>query len=140
MSDRLATIVHTSFQIMVGIGTALLALSAWFAWSWWRRRQPPESKLFWVAASFAGVSAVIAMEAGWITTEVGRQPWIAYGVLRVRDAVTEATGLVWGLGAIVVVYAILGTFTVLVLKRMARQFERGEDAPAPYAPPVDSAR
>jgi cytochrome d ubiquinol oxidase subunit I len=49
MSDRLATIVHTSFQIMVGIGTALLALSAWFAWSWWRRRQPPESKLFWVA-------------------------------------------------------------------------------------------
>jgi cytochrome d ubiquinol oxidase subunit I len=138
MSDRLATIVHWSFQIMVGIGTALLGLAAWFGWTRWRKKRLPESRLFWRAASVAGVAAVVAMEAGWITTEVGRQPWIAYEVLRVKDAVTEASGLIWGLAVISMVYLILGTFTVIVLKRMAQAFERGEEAPAPYAPPVET--
>ena len=139
MSDRLATIVHWSFQVMVGIGTALLALSAWFGWSWWRKRRAPEARLFWWAASMAGIGAVVAMESGWITTELGRQPWIAYGFVRVADAVTAASGLIWGLVGITVVYLVLGTFTVIVLKRMARQFELGEEAPAPYAPPVEQS-
>lgn len=133
-SDRLATLVHWSFQTMVVIGTALLALAAWFGWSWWRRRQPPASHWFWRSAALAGVAAVVAMEAGWITTEVGRQPWVVHGLVRTAEAVTPAPGLIWGLSAIVVIYLGLGTITVLVLRRMARQFETGEEVSTPYGP------
>ena len=72
--------------------------------------------------------------SGWIAAEVGRQPWIVQGVLKVSDAVTDAGGLVWSLAAIVVVYLILGAITVTVLRRMARRLDVGEDAPAPYGP------
>jgi cytochrome d ubiquinol oxidase subunit I len=68
----------------------------------------------------SGVAAVVAMEAGWIVTEVGRQPWIVYGVLRVADAVNPAPGLSWGLVAVVAVYALLTVVTVYVLRRLAR--------------------
>ncbi len=72
MSGRLATMVHWSFQIMVGIGTGLLALAAWFGFCWWRRREPPSSRLFWVAAAFSGEAAAVAMEAGWIDRRIRR--------------------------------------------------------------------
>ena len=76
----------------------------------------------------------MALETGWMTTELGRQPWIVQGVLKVSDAVTDASGLIWSLSAIVVVYLILGAVTVTVLKRMAGRLEAGEEAPAPYGP------
>ncbi len=128
-------IVHVSFQVMVGIGVLLLALSAAFAYTWWRRRRPPEGRWFWQAASFAGVAAVIAMEAGWITTEVGRQPWVVYGLVRTADAVTNAEGLMWSLAAIVVVYVGLGAATLITLRRMSRRFAMGDEVATPYGPP-----
>jgi cytochrome d ubiquinol oxidase subunit I len=67
------------------------------------------------------------MEAGWITTEVGRQPWIVYGVMRTADAVSPAPGLGYGLVAVIAVYAVLTVFTVIVLRRLAR----GHDTVAP---------
>lgn len=67
-------VVHIAFQVMVAIGTFLVVLAGWFGWSWFRRRGPPESKLFWIGAASAGVLATIAVEAGWTITEVGRQP------------------------------------------------------------------
>lgn len=134
LSDRLATLVHTTFQLMVGLGTALLGLSAWFGWSWWRRREAPASPWFWRAASGAGLAAIVAMEAGWITTEVGRQPWVAYGILRTADAVTAASGLIWSLAVITAIYLVLGTVTVLVLRRIAVQFRSGEEVATPYGP------
>ena len=98
-ADRpsLVTVVHLAFDTMVGLGFGLLLLGAWLALAWWRHRAAPRSVWFLRATAVSGVAAVVAMESGWIVTEVGRQPWIVYGVLRVSDAVNPAPGL--GLGA-----------------------------------------
>jgi len=114
------TIVHLSFQAMVACGLALLGLSIWFAVAWWRRRGLPRSRWFWRGASIAGVLSVIALEAGWITTEVGRQPWIVYGILRTSQAVSSAPGLRYGFYAVLAVYAVLTVATIYVLRRLAR--------------------
>jgi cytochrome d ubiquinol oxidase subunit I len=133
-SDRAVNIVHWSFQLMVAIGTGLLALAAWFAWVRWRRRRLPSSRWFWRAAVVAGLAAVLAMELGWVTTEVGRQPWVVQGFLRTADAVTEATGVIWSLLAVTALYLVLGTITVLVLRRIADEFRSGEEVATPYGP------
>ena len=83
---------------MVGIGSALLLLALWLGWSWWRRRRQPRSDWFLRAVAVSGAAAIVAMEAGWVTTEVGRQPFIVYGVLRTADAVSPAPGLHLGFG------------------------------------------
>jgi cytochrome d ubiquinol oxidase subunit I len=133
-SDRIVSIVHLSFQLMVAIGTALVGLAAWFGFSLWRRRRLPESRWFWRAAALSGIGAVVALEAGWMTTELGRQPWIVQGVLRVSDAVTNASGIVWSLLAITIIYLGLGLITVVVLRTMAARFDAGEESPTPYGP------
>jgi cytochrome d ubiquinol oxidase subunit I len=122
------TIVHLSFDSMVGIGSALLALGAWLAYSWWRHRDLPSTPWFLRAVAISGVGAVVAMEAGWITTEVGRQPWIVYHVLKVAAAVNPEPGLQWGLYAVLTVYTVLTVATVYVLRRMTRT------TPVPFAP------
>jgi cytochrome d ubiquinol oxidase subunit I len=124
----LVTVVHLSFDAMVAIGFGLLGLGAWAALAWWRHRDLPRSAWFLRATAVSGIAAVAAMEAGWIVTEVGRQPWIVYGVLRVADAVNPAPGLGWGLLAVVSVYAVLTVVTVYVLRRLARS------RPVPAAP------
>jgi len=103
---------------MVAIGTGLLALAAWAAVVGWRRRRLPASPWFLRAAVAAGPLAALAVEAGWVATEVGRQPWIVYGVMRVDAAVTEAPGIRLGLYALVVVYAAMTAGTVYVLRRL----------------------
>ena len=85
--------LHLAFDAMVGIGFALLALGAWLGFAWWRKRDIPATKWFLRAVALSGIGAVVAMEAGWVVTEVGRQPWIVYEVMRTEDAVTEAGGL-----------------------------------------------
>jgi cytochrome d ubiquinol oxidase subunit I len=115
----LVTVVHLSFDAMVAIGFGLLTLSAWLAWSWWRRHDYPRSLWFLRTVTVSGLAAVVAMELGWVTTEVGRQPWIVYGVLRVANAVNPEPGVqdeVWAVGAI---YAVLTVVTVAVLRRLA---------------------
>ncbi len=111
-----AGIVHVAFQVMVAIGTALLGLAAWFGWLRWRRRELPRAFLY--AALAAGPAAVVALEAGWIVTEVGRQPWIVYGVLRTADAVTAAPGIRYGYYALLAGYSVLTFGTVYVLRRL----------------------
>lgn len=73
-SDPLVTVVHLAFSTMVGIGFALLALGIWLVWAWKRSRSIPKGRLLLLAVSISGVAAVVALECGWITTEVGRQP------------------------------------------------------------------
>jgi cytochrome d ubiquinol oxidase subunit I len=124
----LVNVVHLSFDLMVAIGFGLLALGAWLAWSWWRRRDTPRTAWFLRAVAVSGVGAVAAMEAGWVTTEVGRQPWIVYRVLRVADAVNPEPGIQYGYWAVVAIYAVLTVVTIAVLRHMTRS------VPVPAAP------
>ncbi|MEU6712190.1 cytochrome ubiquinol oxidase subunit I [Nonomuraea sp. NPDC046802] len=121
-------IVHWAFQIMVGLGLALLLLSIWLALAWRRRRDLPRSRWFLRGTAASGVAAVAALEAGWVVTEVGRQPWIAFGVLRTAQAVNPVPGLVYGFALVTAVYVVLTVATVYVLRRLAR------DVPVPVAP------
>jgi cytochrome bd ubiquinol oxidase subunit I len=120
-------VVHLAFDIMVGLGSALLLLAGWFAWTWWRRRRIPRTAWFLRAVAVSGLAAIVAMEAGWVTTEVGRQPWIVYGILRTADAVSPAPGLYLCFYAVVVIYVLLTALTVFVLRRLAHH----ADTPAP---------
>ena len=134
-----ANVVHNSFQIMVAIGTALVLFSVWF---WWRRRRGHDSfdsRWFLRLAVVAGPAAVLALESGWTTTEVGRQPWIVYGVLRVKDAVTPNGGIWISFSVILIVYAGLATITYRVIRSMSRRWrDNGEiDLPTPYGPPAE---
>jgi len=146
-----ATIVHLAWDTMVGLGTALLGLALWFAFLWWRRRDFTTSRWFLRAASVAGGASLVTMWSGWTVTEVGRQPYIVYGVLRTRDAVTRADGVWVSLAVVFVLYALLATATVLVLRSMARRWRRADEGVAdqdvPYGPgrildpePVTSGR
>ncbi|WP_046471829.1 cytochrome ubiquinol oxidase subunit I [Allosalinactinospora lopnorensis] len=121
-------VVHWSFQLMVGIGFALLGLAVWQAVAWWRFRTLPRSPWFLRAAALSGVASVLALESGWVVTEVGRQPWIVYGVLRTSEAVNPAPGLVYGFVVVSVVYVVLTVATVYVMRRLAR------DGPESVAP------
>lgn len=111
--------VHLSFDLMVGIGFLLLFLALWAGWSWWRHRALPERRSFLLVALAAGPLATVALEAGWVTTEVGRQPWIVYHVMRVDQAVNTAPGLWVGLPVLVVIYGVLTAILVVVLRRLA---------------------
>jgi cytochrome bd ubiquinol oxidase subunit I len=133
------TLLHLAFDAMVAIAFALLALAGWFALALWRRRQLPRSRWFWRAAAGAGLAAVVALECGWIVTEVGRQPWVVYGVMRTREAVTGAEGLWVTFAIVLVLYSALGAATVAVLRAMSRRWRTQEeiaDADLPYGPPV----
>jgi cytochrome d ubiquinol oxidase subunit I len=110
--------VHLSFQLMVAIGFGLLALSAWFALAWWRRRDLPRSPWFLRLSALSGVGAVLALEAGWVTTEVGRQPWVVWRHMRTAEAVNPAPGLWAGLVAVLAVYTVLTVATMYVLNRL----------------------
>ena len=116
-------VVHLAYNAMVGIGSGLLLLAAVFGWSWWRRRDIPRTPWFLRAVAVSGVGAIVAMETGWVTTEVGRQPWIVYGLLRTADAVSPAPGLYLGFYAVVVVYLVLSALTVFVLRRLAHSHD-----------------
>jgi cytochrome bd ubiquinol oxidase subunit I len=112
--------VHLAFDTMVGIGMLFLLLSAWLALSWWRRRDLPASPWFLRLASVSGVLAVVAVEMGWVVTEVGRQPWIVYGRMRTFQAVNPAPGLWVGFAVVAVVYVVLTVAVVYVLRHVAR--------------------
>ncbi len=119
-------IVRNSFQAMVGIGTFLVLVSAWFLWARWRRRELPGSAWFLRAVIAAGPLAVVALIAGWITTEVGRQPWIVYEFMRTEEAVTGAEGIPIGYATLVVVYIALYAVAYVLLRRIGREGPEAE--------------
>jgi cytochrome d ubiquinol oxidase subunit I len=114
-------IVHYAFQVMVGIGTLLATLGALFVLTLWRHKRLPRSKWFYRAVAASGPLALVALIAGWITTEVGRQPWIVYEVMRVEDSVTSSDGLELGFAVLVAVYLLLATAVAWLLRRLASQ-------------------
>ncbi|MFJ8490087.1 cytochrome ubiquinol oxidase subunit I [Streptomyces sp. NPDC094038] len=118
-----ATIAHWAFDIMVGIGSLLLLLALWYGVLWLWKRRLPVSPWFFRAAACAGVASVAAVECGWITTEVGRQPWIVYQNMRVAEAVTATrSASLWIMFALVVVVYVFvfGSFLVVLLKMRTR--------------------
>ena len=129
------TLTHLAFQTMVGIGT-LLALSVLVFWYLRRRgRDLLAGTWFLRFAVVAGPLAVVALEAGWIATEVGRQPWVVFGVLRTSDAAGDSPWIWWSLTGTVVVYTGLTVGAAVVLRSMAGRWRRGEhDLPSPYGP------
>jgi cytochrome bd ubiquinol oxidase subunit I len=110
-------VVHTSFQVMVLLGLAMVGFAAGGAWLWWRKRPPWTHRGYLSAATLMAPAGLIALEAGWIVTEVGRQPWIIFGMMRTRDAVTPIPGLGWHLAGFTFLYAALGVVVLLLLKR-----------------------
>src|SRR5262249_15510218 len=100
-------VTRYAFQTMVGIGTGLALLAALFAWVRLRKRRLPESRWFYRAVVLAGPAAVVALIAGWVTTEVGRQPWIVFRVMRTSEAVTAGTGIPVAFATLIALYAAL---------------------------------
>lgn len=103
-----ATIIFWSFRIMVGLGLLMIGLGLWSLWLRSRQRLY-ESKAFLRFALLMGPSGILAVLAGWITTEVGRQPWVVYGVMRTADAVSPhpASSLALTLGLFIIVYLLV---------------------------------
>jgi cytochrome bd ubiquinol oxidase subunit I len=112
-------VVRFAFQTMVGIGTLLALLGVWFVVVRVRRRGLPETPWFYRAVTLAGPLSVVALIAGWTVTEVGRQPWVVYRVMRTADAVTGAHGIPIGYAALAAVYACVAVGVYWILRRLS---------------------
>jgi cytochrome d ubiquinol oxidase subunit I len=128
-------ITHWSFQVMVGLGTLLAAAAALF---WIARRlgsDPLRNRWYLRFAVLAGPLAVVCLEAGWIATEVGRQPWTVWQVLRTTDAASWSSAIWWSYVGVLIGYLGLAVGGFVVLRSMARRWRTGdEDLPSPYGP------
>ena len=113
-------VVRYSFQTMVGIGTMLALLGVVYLYVRFRRRRLPRSVWFYRAVVLAGPLALVALIAGWMTTEVGRQPWVVYGYMRTAQAVTGARGIPVGYGVLIGVYVGLAAVVAWMLRRFSR--------------------
>jgi cytochrome d ubiquinol oxidase subunit I len=113
-------VVRVAFQTMVGIGTMLALLGVIYVLVRWRRRRLPNSPWFYRAVAAAGPLSVVALIAGWTVTEVGRQPWVVYRVMRTSQAVTGASGVPVGYATLALVYLGLVIAVAWILRRLAR--------------------
>jgi cytochrome d ubiquinol oxidase subunit I len=137
-----STVIFWTFRIMVGLAMLMLLLGLGGAWFRWRGTLYHQ-RLFLRFATAMGPAGIIAILAGWITTEVGRQPWVVYGVMRTADAVAhhspEAMG--FSLGLFVVVYcAVFGTGITYLLRVVATGPERSPAVPDVDEPNLRPAR
>ena len=115
-------VTHLAFQVMVGCGVAMLAVAGWYLVERWRRRRiagAPLSRLLLIAMVGCAPLGFIALEAGWVVTEAGRQPWVIYGILRTADAVTPVADVAGSLAVFTLLYATLGIIVVMFLRRLA---------------------
>ena len=130
------TMLHWAFDAMVGICSVLILLALWLGIGWWRKKDFPQSRWFLRATAVSGVASVVALECGWIVTEVGRQPWIVYNVMRTSDAVTQAGGIWITFAAVLALYLALGTTLIVTLRAMSRRWRNADeqDVDVPYGP------
>ena len=113
-------VVRVAFQTMVGIGSLLAALAVFYLAVLFRKRRLPESAWFFRALVVAGPLSVVALIAGWVVAEVGRQPWVVFHVMRTEQAVTGAGGIPVGYTTLAAVYAGLAVAVGWTLVRLAR--------------------
>jgi cytochrome d ubiquinol oxidase subunit I len=109
--------VRYAFQTMIAIGSFLALMGVIWLGTWWRKRRLPKSRLFYLGVIAAGPAALTALIAGWITTEVGRQPWVVYQVMRTEQAATSSDGLEVGYAVLVAVYLGVAAAVVWLLRR-----------------------
>jgi len=112
--------VRISFQTMVGIGTLLALVGGIYLVTQVRRKRLPESRWFYRAVVLAGPLSVVALIAGWVTTEAGRQPWVVYRVMPTAAAVTGATGVPVGYATLAAAYVVIAAGVAWLLRRLAR--------------------
>jgi cytochrome d ubiquinol oxidase subunit I len=109
-----------AFQTMVGMGTLMAILGVVFLYVRVRRKRLPESVWFYRAVVLAGPAALVALIAGWMTTEIGRQPWVVYHVMRTSQAVTGAGALPVGYATLALTYVGVAIAVAWILRRLAR--------------------
>ena len=119
-------VVHIAFQVMVALGSYMALLSLWVVWHWVRKREFSRTPLLLMGLILGAPFGIIAVEAGWIVTEVGRQPWIVHNLIRTADAVTPVPGLIVPMVGFTLLYAFLGVVVVALLRR---QIIRSPGAP-----------
>ena len=132
-------VVHPAFDIMVGSGTLLMAVGLLAVFLAWRRRRLPDGRwMLWLLTACSPFG-FIAVEAGWVVTEVGRQPWVVYGILRTADAVSPVPGLVVPFVTFTLLYLFLAVVLIYLLRREViaspRILERTGTTPRPEAGP-----
>jgi len=115
-------VTHAAFQIMVGAGMTMLGVAIWYWLAWWRARggETPLPRLLLLALVLCGPLGFLALEAGWVVTEVGRQPWVIYGVMRTADAATTVRGVWASLALFTTVYTGLLVLLVFFVRRLRR--------------------
>jgi cytochrome d ubiquinol oxidase subunit I len=109
-------VVHVTFQIMVGAGLVMMVLVLWAAWRWKQGRLYADRPLLWSLALSAPLG-FLAIESGWVVTEVGRQPWIIYGIMRTSEAVTPMPGIIVSLIMFTLLYGVLTLIVVWTIWR-----------------------
>lgn len=122
-------VTHFAFQIMVGAGSLLMLLAVIFLWWRWRRKGIPLPNWFLKVLAIATPLGFIAVEAGWTVTEVGRQPWIIYGVMKTSEALTPMPGLVWSFAITTTVYVLLSLMVVWLMRRQIRVINASFEPP-----------
>lgn len=123
-------ITHAAFQIMVGLGMAMVAVAIWFWIAYWRKKEQGIGK--WLARAMVIVApfGFLALESGWMVTEVGRQPWVINGVLRTADAVTPNNAVPPVFYSFGILYIVLAAAVIFLLIQLAKP---AEEVPAPQA-------
>ena len=122
-------VTRFAFATMAGIGTLMALFALVYAFLWRRHRRLPEHRWFHLAVVALGPLSVVALICGWVATEVGRQPWVVYGLMRTEEAVTGAGGVPVGYATLVAVFLALGAATTWMLRRLARAPLEVGDAP-----------
>jgi cytochrome d ubiquinol oxidase subunit I len=128
-----STVIFWTFRLMVGLAMLMLLLGVVGAWLRWRGDLYQERRFLWFALAM-GPTGVIALLSGWVTTEMGRQPWVVYGVMRTANAVAHHSALMMSVSLLVFVvfyFAVFGTGISYLLKLVAK--EPGRDTPPPDA-------
>jgi len=123
-------ITHYAFQIMVGMGMVMMGISLLYFLALWKKKKWLQQD--WLLKLFAAATPLgfIAVEAGWTVTEVGRQPWIIYNVMRTADAVTPMPGINYSFYMFTAMYVSLGAIVTFMLYRQIKMVDKLYDVPA----------
>ncbi|QDH79545.1 cytochrome ubiquinol oxidase subunit I [Echinicola soli] len=125
------TVTHFAFQIMVGCGMVLMITGIFWLYGLWKNKKYIYSHKFLGLIALLTPLGFIAVEAGWFVTEVGRQPWILYGIMKTKDAVTPMPGIVYSFLLYTVIYISLAGIVTLLLIRQIKNLDKNQDLSLP---------